>query len=722
MNLFLRFILFGTFAAAGVGIAVAVVHLGPLKTRDSSQVRHLKDRPSRALARTSTDGSGSERTLGPVSPLSASRLSASRLSASPRPIYAAAQPLIAQQVADGGEATPEKMFDFVKNLTQLLGNKPALATGQSQSATPAEAPTEAPAKRNTDPLAPRITKVGEGDNHLSINLKEDDIRDVLDFLGRQANLNILASQSVKGSVSATLTNVDVFSALTAILKNAGYGWRREDNFIYVGTPEDFKAGEFASDRIGTRLYRPNYVTAKELEQLIIPLLSATGSVKATSPSKQGIAANGSEAGGDNYSGSEVVVVRDYETVLTLVDDLVVGIDKQPLQVAIEAIILSVKLNDKNSLGVDFELLKNKNNVRLVSGTPVASLADISVTDGGLKFGFLDSSVSAFVDALETIGDAQIIATPRLTCLNRQRAEILIGEQLGYVSTTQTLTATTQSVEFLEVGTQLRLRPFISNDGLIRMEVHPELSTGTVRVEQNFTLPDKEVTQVTTNIMTRDGATIVIGGLIRDELTNTTSQIPLLGSLPLVGPVFRNTTETNERREILVLITPHIVHFPETAYRGDKMAREFHHRHQVYANKMNPLGKGYLGRKYFHAAQRAWHAGNRRKALRLINLSIHFDPRRRDSIGLRSDITSGVTQGDHTDVAPRRVAPLLHPIDGDVIAPWILNDLTSQRSGSQPLLSQTREAGPTAGSVRLNRPMDAGHADAIGHIGPPRDKR
>ena len=79
--------------------------------------------------------------------------------------------------------------------------------------------------------------------------------------------------------------------------------------------------------------------------------------------------------------------------------------------------------------------------------------------------------------METVGDTHVIATPRVVCLDKQRAEILIGSQLGYISSTVTETSTAQNVNFLEVGTQLRIRPFISSDGLVRMEVHPELSTG-----------------------------------------------------------------------------------------------------------------------------------------------------------------------------------------------------------------------------------------------------
>jgi type IV pilus assembly protein PilQ len=316
-------------------------------------------------------------------------------------------------------------------------------------------------------------------------------------------------------------------------------------------------------------------------------------------------------------------------------------------VAIEAMILSVALDDKNDVGVDFQFLRNKTHMRISGGSPLLNMGSLDVSSGGLKVGFLDSNLSSFVTALEQIGDTNVIATPRLMCLNKHRAEILIGQQLGYVNITQTQTSTTQSVQFLEVGTQLRLRPFIARDGMIRLEVHPELSTGAVKVQDGLTLPNKEVTQVTTNVMVRDGSTVVIGGLLRDELKTTTAQLPLLGSLPVVGPLFRHKKEQTTRSEILVLLTPRIVRPPQAYAEGEHVAREFHHRQMNYADQMMPLGKRYIGRKYFRRAQQAWAAGQQTEALRLINLSLHFDPMSRAALDLREDIATGTPVGDHT---------------------------------------------------------------------------
>lgn len=612
----------------------------------------------------------------------------------------------------------------LKTLQSLMPNGAPVPLPAGVTPVPSAAPANAPASDQVNanqptsdpsipatPPGPRSQTViqrvpGEGDDRLSLTIPGEDINKVLQMLSVQGDLNILASKNVQGTVSASLKNVRIETALDAILKSTGFVWWQDGRFIHVGTPQDRIAMQQAGDKIGTRLYRPNYVKASDLQMLITPILTPTiGTISVTTPSQVGIAPDGNSAGGDGFAGQEALLVRDYEIVLAEIDQIVQQVDIRPTQVAIEAMILSVSLSDANEFGVDFELLRDKNNIRLVSGnpggnmvnaaaaggatgTPVAavplSLANMDFRNGGLKVGFLDDSLAMFLTALETIGDTNVIATPRLMCLNKHRAEILIGEQLGYVSTTQTETSTTQSVEFLEVGTQLRIRPFISSDGLIRMEVHPELSTGNVRLEGNFTLPDKKVTQVTTNIMVRDGSTVIIGGLLRDETSSTASQIPLLGSLPVVGPAFRKNKETIGRQEILVLITPRIVCDPEESCRADEAAGEFHHRQAVYSDQMFPLSKRYLGRKYFRLAQMAWDAGNARQALRLVNLSIFFDPLSRAAIDLRVDIWNGNSLGDHTQ-PPERGGPAL---EGEVMPDWLLERLDP-------------------GSDSVNHPLDPG---------------
>ena len=529
-----------------------------------------------------------------------------------------------------------------------------------------------------------VQPVGEGDRHLEVFVYDRDVREVLALLSRQGGWNILPTRSVQGKVSLALSNVDLETALAALLRATGYVARREGNVIYVGTPEDFSKYSQSLDVIATRVYRPSYVSATELEQLLTPLLTPqVGKIKASTAPAKGIAADGNAAGGNDLATGDVLVVQDYESVLRRMDQIVREVDRRPAQVAIEAMILSVELDDENKFGVDFELLRNKAHLRLVVSDPLASLGDLQPEDGMLNIAFLDSSIGAFLEALETIGDTNVIATPRLLVLNKQRAEILIGAQLGYVNTTVTETSATQSVDFLEVGTQLRLRPFIAHDRTIRLEIHPELSTGNVRIEQGITLPDKEVTSVTTNVLVEDGRTVVIGGLMREELVNNTTQVPFLGSLPVVGVLFQERTEKTKRREILVLVTPRIVNQPFLDHEGDSMAAEFHRRQQVYADKMMPWGKRYLGRKHYRLAQEAWARGDRERAMRHANLAVHFDPMNRAAIDLRSDIANGRHDGPHSLPRLWQGAPQPAPVHPQP------EPVPPGRNASRPVLQRSR---------------------------------
>jgi len=460
---------------------------------------------------------------------------------------------------------------------------------------------------------------------MSINVKNEDIRKLLEDLGRYAGLNLLISDKVTGTVTASLQDVAIEDALDAVLHSTGYIARTLNGFTYIGTSARLNEMETSRERVSTRIYRPDYTTANELNTLIAPMLTPSiGKSTITSAAENGIPASSTETGGDKFAGNEVLLVRDYPSVLLQIDEVVNRVDVRPRQVVIEAVILSVELNDSCELGINFELLTGSDNARLISGAPLANLAQLQITPGQLSFGILDGDLGALVQALEQIGDTTVVAQPKLTCLNKQRAEILIGDQKGFVSTTQTETATTQTVEFLDVGTQLRIRPFISSDGVIRLEVHPELSTGEVRLVGNFALPEKSTTQVTTNVMCADGATIVLGGLIREDTTSSKNQVPGLGSLPFFGPLFQKQNETVTRSEIVVLITPRIVPDPACSNEQEFSRTRFATRRadQDY-NNMHALQHGKYSRRYFRLAQSAYTAKNYNDARNYVNLSLQF---------------------------------------------------------------------------------------------------
>jgi type IV pilus assembly protein PilQ len=704
MQLWLRLTVLGICAAAGLSFAVAVA----------------VPAANKSLAKNSSSQSRNEPAAQPAAePISVSPAIASpTISNAPPPTIDQTRELIdevfhrwtathwppmtrqfemlqqaqdnAKKFQETGEALAEQNVKLQNELRQ-----------QKEELPPANQPLPAlpPAAAEPDPQTPEIL-VDTQRELVSINALSSDIREVLRSFSDAAGINILSTPSVNGTVSLSLNQVDVETALAAILKSSGFSSRREGKFLYVGTVEDLQKMSVAGDNVGTRVYRPNYVTAAELQKLIASMLSPeVGMVSVSTAADVGIASSKDQAGGDTYAGSDVLVVRDFESVLVRIDELYEEIDRMPSQVIIEAMILSVRLDDQDTLGVNFELLRNQDNIRLVSGGTANSLANLNFTDG-LKIGFLDESLFVFVNALETIGDTNVIASPRVMCLNKQRAEILIGSELGYVSTTVTETASTQAVEFLEVGTHLKIRPFISNDGMVRLEVHPELSTGTVRVQGGFTLPDKDVTQVTTNVMCRSGATVVIGGLIREDLVTTSQQIPVLGNLPLVGAVFRSRTEDTERREIIVLLTPRIVEEADQLAEGQHAATQARDRRNAFFDKMQPWNKRRIADRYGRLALSAWAAGDADMALRYANLAIHYDPLHQDAIDLRQEVLAAypaMENGVHGHMKYGLV-PTQHPV----------HDYSAQTGWPW------RDAGPVPQKV-TGPPADGGSPGPVRHL-------
>ena len=243
---------------------------------------------------------------------------------------------------------------------------------------------------------------------------------------------------------------------------------------------------------------------------------------------------------------------------------------------IEAIIVRVTLEKGMDLGVNFALLDGAGRAVGVVGSGAAINAAAGFTPAsvltaggklvgnpltglaqdtqGVKFGFVDKSSTGFLEALQTMGETKVLACPRLLVLNKQRAELQLGKRLGYKTLTQTQTSTVEQVNFMDIGTRLLLRPFVSSDGIVRMEIHPERSTGKLDING---VPQTESAQVTTNVMVPNGATIVIGGLMEDEVVTDYAGIPLLSQLPWLGFLFRHTTDSSTKNELVVILTPRI---------------------------------------------------------------------------------------------------------------------------------------------------------------------
>ncbi len=442
-----------------------------------------------------------------------------------------------------------------------------------------------------------------GSDRLELHVRDADLSAVLKIINDQQSdrnkVNFVAGKDVSGKVTADLFGVTLDQALAAVLEMNGYGYRRVDNFIYIYTKKQLADLLVSEARVVTRVFRLNYVNTDEAKEVVKPALSKMGIVAVTSRSQKGIPSGGDEVGGDSYSQQDVLVVTDLEANVARVAEIIKQVDVRPKQVLVEATILDVQLNDDTSLGVDLNVLAgiNFNETSAVAfpltnpqavipqpgSTGTAPTAGVSkmpfgrvgttgfATPGqGFQVGVITNNVSLFIQALETISDINVRANPKVLALNKQRAEVMVGSRLGYQTTTTTQTTTVQTVQFLDTGTQLQFRPFISDDGTIRMEIHPAVSTGQI---SSLGLPSEQTTEVTCNVMVRDGHTIVIGGLFADTSDMNKAQVPGLGLLPVVGALFRFDHSSIQRREIIVLLTPHIVDDGVADAEGRRIAAE-----------------------------------------------------------------------------------------------------------------------------------------------------
>jgi type IV pilus assembly protein PilQ len=470
--------------------------------------------------------------------------------------------------------------------------------------------TDLPATQPDDSTAPKVIMNDSGTFSIQINSGVD-LLQVLRMIANQAQISIIPSKDVHGTVPAMdLYNVSVYEALDAILQTNGMHWRHQGNFIYVYTQNEWDQLQKATHIRQTKVYTLYYVTAQDAANLIKPALSPDAQIETTKASATGLADLGGadsstastptgDTGGNAMAGEDMLVVSDYPENLTQIDQIISKIDRRPQQILVEATILEATLNENNNLGIDFSFMGGINLDTLVSNglsvsqalsgnilnpsatasgssssgstgsgtspTPAPVVAngyagfttgnyDTQVPTGGLQIGVVKNNLGAFISALEAVTDATILANPKVLVLNKQPGDVHVGQELGYQTTTVTQTTSTQTVQYLDTGTILTFRPFIGDDGYIRMEIHPEDSTG-VLVNN---LPQKTTTEVTSNVMVKDGSTIVIGGLFRESSQTTRNQVPLLGDLPLAGPLFRSKADTTTRQEIIILLTPHIV--------------------------------------------------------------------------------------------------------------------------------------------------------------------
>jgi hypothetical protein len=258
-----------------------------------------------------------------------------------------------------------------------------------------------------------------------------------------------------------------------------------------------------------------------------------------------------------------------------------------------------------------------------------------VDPGGISIGFVYNQFRVLLRALESITDIVVLANPKLLVMNKQRGEVMVGNKDGYLTTTVTETTATQTVEFLETGTQLIVRPYIASDGYVRLEIHPEDSTGGLTADQ---LPFEQTTECTSNVLVKDGHTIVIGGLFRERTTSGRAQVPGLGNIPIAGALFRRRSDETIREEVIILITPHIIKHPVDEVVSEQYKNEIDRIRLGLRREMMWFGRSRLAQTQMRWARHHVARGHRFRALWDLNMTLSLEPRMSEAIRLRERLT------------------------------------------------------------------------------------
>lgn len=453
-----------------------------------------------------------------------------------------------------------------------------------------------------------------------LELKNMDITDVLKLLSEKTGTNIVAGQHVEGKVTLYVKNVKLGDALRIILNANELAYSVEDGIIRVMPAQEFEKlyGASFGGQMKTRIVRLLYAETEDLNVMLTQIKSPLGKIVADQKSATLVLTDTPEklelmerliAKIDvavetrvfelNYAKakdlaekvqefltinvgrvkfderSNKLVVTDTAQKIQQVAGVIKAFDTKETQVLIEAKIIQVILNDQHKFGVDWEaVVRDYHNLNVKSNFDILSATDKS---GVLSIGTLDSDdYTALVHALDAAGITNILSSPRITAINNQEAKILVGSTQPYVTTTTTTPASgpttiAESVNFIDVGVKLFVTPTIHKDNFITLNIRPEVSsvTRTLVTGNNNAIPVVETSEAETIVMVKDGVTIVIGGLIKDEKIISENKVPILGDIPLLKYAFRNEDILDRKTEIVIFLTPRIItgDAPEEEYQS-----------------------------------------------------------------------------------------------------------------------------------------------------------
>ncbi|ALP54192.1 pilus assembly protein PilQ [Candidatus Tenderia electrophaga] len=433
-------------------------------------------------------------------------------------------------------------------------------------------------KESIEPTDEELRRQGDESvftgERLSLNFQDIEVRAVLQLIADFTGMNLVTSDSVTGSVTLRLQNVPWDQALDIILKTKGLGMRKTGNLMFIAPAEEIAAREKAElaakqqiqelEPLYSEMIQINYAKASEIAALLKgeknSLLSTRGSVTIDAR-------------------TNTLLVQDTAASLDEIHKMIARLDIPVRQVLIESRIVIANSTYGKEVGSRFgvsrdsmgtnttgdgaqfsgtleatDQLVNNDTLtapgRLNVNLPVASAAgSFAMSFVKLPFG---TNVDLELSAMQAEGQGEVVSSPRVITANQKEANIKQGVEIAYQEASS---SGATSTSFKEAVLELRVTPQITPDDRIIMDL--EISKDSVGdIFQG--VPSINTRTITTQVLVENGETVVLGGVYEQSTNDNVTKVPFLGDLPLIGVLFRNTTKTDDKEELLVFITPKII--------------------------------------------------------------------------------------------------------------------------------------------------------------------
>jgi type IV pilus secretin PilQ/predicted competence protein len=461
----------------------------------------------------------------------------------------------------------------------------ALAKAAPQAEqSPAAAPAPAPAATSEQTggitqRAPVTVSMANGKysgEPISVNLKDVDLRDFFRLVHEISGLNVVVDPSVKGSLTIVLDDVPWDQALDIVLHNNDLDKQLEGNVLRIATREtlrkeaeesrDLARAQAEAADIVTTTRRLSYAKATTIAATMKKFLSSRGDILADDR-------------------SNTLIIRDIPTTFPVLDNLLRQLDRKSQQVEIEARVVAANRSFSRELGTELGISSRVGNsavagdnavgaspttftpappvivgaggANVTSGQiPLLTSLATSVPTSGLQYLFASPNFALdfVIDAAEQRGVGKLLSKPKVITQNNEKATVKQGTKIPV----QTVVNNTVSVQFVDAVLELDVTPQITAEGTVYMDVtvqNDQIDQAIPRVQG---IPAIDTQSAETKVTVTDGSTVVIGGIIVTQQQTSISQVPLVGSVPILGNLFKHTTVSSSSQELLFFLTPRIL--------------------------------------------------------------------------------------------------------------------------------------------------------------------